>query len=154
MILTGSEILKCVSTEKIVINPFNRAQLNPNSYNFTLGDELMVYDEYVLDSHKENKMHAISIPDSGITLTPGRIYLANTVEIIGSNYFVPIIRGRSSIGRLGIFTNITSDLINIGEISQIMLQLSTVQPVVIYPRIQIGQVTFWKTFSENSDFSI
>ena len=33
----------------IVIDPFDEAQLNPNSYNLTLHDELMTYEEVVLD---------------------------------------------------------------------------------------------------------
>ena len=34
MILTGSEIEKYVNCGDIVIEPFNRDQLNPNSYNY------------------------------------------------------------------------------------------------------------------------
>jgi len=41
------------------------------------------------------------------------------------------------------FINITADLIDIGSINQLTLQLNAVQPVTIYPGMQIGQVTFW-----------
>lgn len=153
MILTGSEILKNVADGKIVIDPFDKKHLNPNSYNFTLGSRLVIYDDYVLDSKKENKIHDMIIPESGITLAPGCIYLGHTLETIGSNYFVPIIRGRSSIGRLGLFTNITADLIDIGSINQITLQLNAVQPVTIYPGMQIGQVTFWVPLGEVKKYS-
>ncbi len=143
MILTGNEILKNVQEKKIIIDPFNESQLNPNSYNFTLGNKLMVYNNYVLDAKKDNEVREIEIPESGITLASGTVYLGCTQEVIGSDYFVPIIRGRSSIGRLGLFINITADLIDIGSISQLTLQLNAVQPVTIYPGMQIGQVTFW-----------
>ncbi|GHU17220.1 deoxycytidine triphosphate deaminase [Alphaproteobacteria bacterium] len=143
MILTGNEILKNVGEKKIVIDPFETSQLNPNSYNFTLGDRLMVYNNYVLDAKKDNEVREIIIPESGITLASGTVYLGHTREVIGSDYFCPIIRGRSSIGRLGLFINITADLIDIGSINQLTLQLNAVQPVTIYPGMQIGQVTFW-----------
>ena len=148
MILTGSEILKNVQEKKIEIDPFDEKMVNPNSYNFTLGNRLMVYNNYVLDAKKENDVREIIIPESGITLAPGYIYLGHTREIIGSDYFVPIIRGRSSIGRLGLFTNITADLIDIGSINQLTLQLNAVQPVTVYPGMQIGQVTFWTTLGK------
>ncbi|GHT92375.1 deoxycytidine triphosphate deaminase [Alphaproteobacteria bacterium] len=148
MILTGNEILKNVGEQKIVIDPFVTSQLNPNSYNFTLGDRLMVYNNYVLDARKDNEVREIVIPESGITLASGTVYLGHTREVIGSDYFCPIIRGRSSIGRLGLFINITADLIDIGSINQLTLQLNAVQPVTIYPGMQIGQVTFWMPFGE------
>lgn len=148
MILTGAEIIKNIESKKIIIEPFDPKQVNPNSYNFTLGDRLMVYNNYVLDAKIDNEVREIIIPESGITLAPGCVYLGHTREIIGSDYFVPIIRGRSSIGRLGLFTNITADLIDIGSINQLTLQLNAVQPVTIYPGMQIGQVTFWTTIGK------
>ncbi|MBO7537457.1 MAG: dCTP deaminase [Alphaproteobacteria bacterium] len=143
MILTGSEILKNYEEKRIIIDPFNRDQLNPNSYNFTLGNKLLVYNDYVLDVKKENPARELEIPEEGLTLAPGTVYLGHTKEVIGSEYFVPVIRGRSSIGRLGLFINITADLIDVGAIGQVTLQLNAVQPVTIYPGMQIGQVTFW-----------
>ena len=40
MILSGHRIRKLLGTS-IVIDPFNEANLNPNSYNLTLHSELM-----------------------------------------------------------------------------------------------------------------
>jgi dCTP deaminase len=148
MILTGSEILRNVENGKITIDPFNASQLNPNSYNFTLGAKLMIYNNYVLDAKKNNEAREIVIPEEGITLANGTVYLGHTKEVIGSDNFVPIIRGRSSIGRLGLFINITADLIDLGSINQLTLQLNAVQPVTIYPGMQIGQVTFWTPLGE------
>lgn len=88
----------------------------------------------------------IEIPTEGLLLNPHSLYLGHTEEIMGSEYFVPIIRGRSSIGRLGLFINVTADLIDIGSINQWTLQLHAIQPIVVYPGMLIGQVTFWCTF--------
>lgn len=41
--------------EEIIIDPFDPERVNPNSYNLTLADELMVYDNYELDMKKRMK---------------------------------------------------------------------------------------------------
>jgi dCTP deaminase len=41
--LTGLEIKRRIEQKQIVIDPFNEAQLNPNSYNLKLADKLLVY---------------------------------------------------------------------------------------------------------------
>lgn len=132
----------------ITIEPFNVSQLNPNSYNFQLSDTIVVYDEYILDAAKENKSHVMTVPGDGIVLEPDRIYLGATSEVIGSNEYVPIIRARSSTARLGLFVHVTADLIDLGYFGQVTLQLHAVQPTRIYPDMEIGQVTFWKTQGE------
>ena len=43
MILSGKEILKHIGRE-IIIEPFDEKRVNPNSYNLSLADELLVYD--------------------------------------------------------------------------------------------------------------
>jgi dCTP deaminase len=146
MILTGPQIESAVERGDIVIRPFRRHQLTPNSFDFRLGGRCCVYTKRVLDSAKENESRTFSIPAKGLILRPDRIYLVNTEEIMGSRRYVPIIRGRSSAGRLGIFINITADLIDIGSVNQWTLQLHAVQPVRIHRGMLIGQVTFWKTF--------
>lgn len=143
MILTGDEIKKEVLRERIIINPFCEAQLNPNSYNFRLGRQLKVYKNYLLDPKIKQETEVIEIPDNGIILEPKKLYLGHTKEIMGSKHYVPIIRGRSSTGRLGLFIHITADIIDIGSINQWTLQMHAVQRIKIYPGMLIGQVTFW-----------
>lgn len=144
MILSGSKIEKCVKKNTIDIRPFNKSQINPNSYNYRLGDYLKVYDEKVLDSKRKLKTKIIKIPDEGIVLYPDKIYLGFTEEIFGSDKYVPVITGRSSTGRLGLFVQITSDLVDIGFHGQLTLQLHSTHPVRVYKGMEIGQVMFWK----------
>ena len=73
MILSGLEIASRIGKD-IGINPYDPAQLNPNSYNLKLHDELMVYDEQVLDMKLENKASKITIPATGLKLEPGKLY--------------------------------------------------------------------------------
>jgi dCTP deaminase len=152
MILTGPQIKSAVEQGKIVIRPFRRRQLAPNSYDFRLGDRCCVYTAKLLDAAKENKSRTFTIPKRGLVLQPDRLYLVNTEETMGSANYVPIIRGRSSVGRLGIFIDITADLIDLGSINQWTLQIHAVHPVRVYPGMLIGQVTFWRTFGRRVQY--
>ncbi len=118
-------------------------QVNPNSYNFRLGNLLKGYEGDVLDVRRKNDTWCVEIGPDGYVLLPNQIYLGHTVEVMGSDTFVPIIRARSSVARLGLFIHVTADLIDIGSINQWTLQLHAVQPLRIYPNMLVGQVTFW-----------
>jgi dCTP deaminase len=150
MILTGKKIEEKVLQKQIVIDPFYPDQINPNSYDFRLGKTLRIYENYILDPKKENSTSTLEIPPEGYVLDPKFLYLGHTEEVMGSNHYVPIIRGRSSIGRIGLFIHITADLIDIGSINQWTLQLHCVQPIRVYAGMLIGQVTFWEVKGEIS----
>jgi dCTP deaminase len=144
MILTGPEISAQVTAGAIDIDPFNPGQLNPNSYDLHLSTRIGWYTGEVLDCARDNPFEHRTVPADGMVLSPGRIYLASTAERVGSDTFVPIIRARSSMARLGLFVHVTADLIDIGSHGHLTLQLHAVQPVRIYPRLRIAQVTFWQ----------
>ena len=145
MILTATQIENAVSRNEVIIHPFRRSQLAPNSYDFRLGNRCCVYKRSVLDALKDNPTRLTEIPADGIVLSPRRVYLVNTEETMGSIKYVPIIRGRSSTGRLGLFIDITADLIDLGYVGQLTLQLHCVQRIRVYPGMLIGQITFWRT---------
>ena len=153
MILTGEQIEKSVSNGEITIYPFDKKQICTNSYDFRLGNKCLVYKNTELDSAIDNEAIEIPFPDNGLLLDPNKIYLINSLETMGSNSFVPIIRGRSSIGRLGIFIDITADLIDLGSINKWTLQLHSVVPVRVYKGMLIGQVTFWVPKGEKTLYS-
>ena len=144
MILTGHEIRRQVELGSIQITPFNHKFLNPNSYDFTLGDSLIVYRKRLLDTKSNNPIKRIYIGDSGIKLSPDRLYLAHTVEHFATNDYVPMLFAKSSVARLGLFIHATANLIDIGHRGQWTLQLHAVQPIRIYAGMRIGQATFWK----------
>jgi dCTP deaminase len=143
MILSGNAIEQAVELGDITIDPFNPLQVGPNSYDFRLGNRCKIYRELELDCAKNNPTSTIEVGEEGLLLKPDRIYLFNTLEVLGSSRYVPIIRGRSSVGRLGLFIDITADLIDIGSVNRLTLQLHSVIPVRVYPGMLIGQVTFW-----------
>ena len=99
MILSGKEIERRLG-ENIFIEPFDPRRLNPNSYNLSLANELLVYDEPKLDMKKKNTAHRIVIPEDGLWLEPQRLYLGRTAEYTRTEGLVPMLEGRSSVGRL------------------------------------------------------
>ena len=82
------------------------------------------------------------IPDDGYVLRPGILYLGSTVEEAGSDFYVPCIEGRSSIGRLGISTHVAAGFGDIGFKQRWTLELTVVHPIRIYAGVRICQVYF------------
>ena len=72
MILSGKEILKNVEAGNIIIEPFNKNKVNPNSYNLSLSNELMVYENNELDMKIPNPAKKITIPEEGLLLEPNK----------------------------------------------------------------------------------
>lgn len=141
MILTGQEIRKQLGNN-ILIDPFDEAQLNPNSYNLKLHDELLVYEEIVLDMRRPNRMRRYTIPPEGFVLNPNQLYLGRTVERTETHNYVPMLEGRSSVGRLGLFVHCTAGFGDIGFCGYWTLQIFAVQPVRIYPGVAICEILY------------
>lgn len=140
MILTGCEITKRVGMGDIVIDPFIPENVNPNSYNFRLHHELLVYDQDVIDPAEEPLTRTIQIPAEGLVLEPQRLYLASTVEKMGSEHFVPTYAARSSVARLGMFINLSAPLGDIGFIGRWTIQLYCLHRVRVFCGMNIGQM--------------
>lgn len=141
MILSGLEIAKRMGKD-IGIEPYNPNQLNPNSYNLRLFDELLVYDHPVLDMKKDNSVSKLTIPSTGLQLEPGKLYLGHTLEYIRTDSLVPMLEGRSSIGRLGMFIHVTAGFGDVGFKGYWTLEIFVVQPLIIYPSIEICQIYY------------
>ena len=152
MILSGKEILSRIG-EDIDIDPFDPERLNPNSYNLTLHNELMVYEEVVLDMAKANRVRRIPIPESGIVLSPNQLYLARTVERTTTHNLVPQIEGRSSVGRLGLFVHVTAGFGDVGFAGYWTLEMFAVQPVRIYPYTEICQIFYHELTGPVDEYS-
>ena len=141
MILSGLEIKKNIG-KTIFIEPFNENQLNPNSYNLKLHNELLVYDHEVLDMRENNTATKIIIPDDGLLLEPGKLYLGRTKEFTTTKCYVPMLEGRSSVGRLGMFIHVTAGFGDVGFSGYWTLEIFCVQPIRIYHSIDICQIYY------------
>jgi dCTP deaminase len=141
MILSGLEIERRLGSD-IVIEPYDRKLLNPNSYNLRLSDELLVYTSPTLDMAKPNDFERLTIPAEGMLLQPGRLYLGRTLEFTATERLVPMLEGRSSVGRLGLFIHVTAGFGDVGFRGFWTLEILCVQPVRIYAGVEICQIFY------------
>lgn len=141
MILSGNEIRARLGGD-ITIDPYDDTRVNPNSYNLTLYDELMVYEEIVLDMKKPHRVRRLRIPEEGIVLSPNQLYLGRTNERTETHNLVPMIEGRSSVGRLGLFVHVTAGFGDVGFNGFWTLEMFAVQPIRIYAGVPICQIFY------------
>jgi len=145
MIITGRKISEEVKSGNIIISPFSEAQVNPNSYNYCLGSKLKIFDKF--DGEK-SIFKEIEIPKEGYVLETGKMYLGHTKEIIGSSKYAMSLIGRSSMGRYGIFLQVSANLGHTTSKHKWTLELVAAKAIRLYPGMKIGQVSFWKNFGK------
>ena len=141
MILSGREIERAVGTD-IIIEPFERSKVNPNSYNLTLHNELLVYENEILDMKKPNPTKKLVIPEEGLLLEPNKLYLGRTKEFTTTSKYVPMLEGRSSTGRLGLCIHVTAGFGDIGFAGYWTLEIYCIHPLIIYPDIEVCQIYY------------
>lgn len=157
-ILSDVEIARAVKYGDIEIEPFNPAQLNPVSYDLTLGDEVAVYSEWIqsegtwdslsprsfeIDVKAEPRVIRSNIdPARGLGLNPGVGYLMHTIERIHTKKFVPVLDGKSSLGRLFIKVHETAGYGDPGFSGQYTLEVTVQHPLRIYAGMRIAQMRF------------
>ena len=151
LILTGKEIAKKLGTD-INIKPYDENLLNPNSYNLRLHNELLVYTNMPLDMKKPNPSEKIFIPEEGYLLKPGILYLGRTLEYTETFNLVPMLEGRSSIGRLGMYVHVTAGFGDVGFKGFWTLEISVIHPLVIYPNVQICQIFYHTVEGEITEY--
>jgi dCTP deaminase len=167
-ILTGREIVKQRAKGLINIDPWNDEQVNPASYDLSLGGEIKVYKNAVfpesapdlndlsprwcvtsflkqsaLDAAKDNEVHSFQLNEGeGFYIFPGIGYLMHTRERVLTEHFVPIIDGKSSIGRLFVKVHETAGYGDPGFDGQYTLEVTTMQPIKLYVGMRICQIRF------------
>jgi dCTP deaminase len=163
MILTGPEICKRRDDGKIVIEPWNESRVNPNSYNLTLHPEIKTYSldkvdigdglaVYGLDVNKKPMEFVRTIPEEGMVLMPGILYIARTNEYTETWGMVPMLDGRSSLGRLGLTIHITAGFGDVGFRGTWTLEMIVVHPLKIYPNMEICQISYHEAVGEKINY--
>jgi dCTP deaminase len=151
MILSGPEIRKRMGGD-ITITPFEEKYLNPNSYNLRLDSALKVYTEMPLDMKKDNPAMDIVIPPEGLVLEPGKLYLGRTFEYTETRNLVPMLEGRSSVGRLGLFVHVTAGFGDVGFKGYWTLEMHCIHPIRIYPLVEICQIFYHSVEGEIAEY--
>lgn len=148
MILSDKRILEEIEQGHILIEPFRRDCLGSNSYDVHLGRYLATYRDRVLDARVHNKIEYFEIPEEGIVLQPGTLYLGVTEEYTETHRHVPFLEGKSSTGRLGIDIHATAGKGDVGFCNTWTLEISVCQPVRVYVGMPVGQLIYFEVQGE------
>lgn len=146
MILSDTAILAAMEDGRIVIDPFDRECLGPNSYDVHLSEHVAEYNDvdcWYLDAKENNLVGRHTIPPGGVVLYPGHLYLASTLEYTETRGLVPWLDGVSSAGRLGISIHQTAGRGDAGFCGHWTMEVSVVKPVKVYVGMPIGQLTYF-----------
>lgn len=160
-VLTGPEIRAAMARGDVVIDP-EPQYIGPNSVDLTLAPELLVYAgrqadgrwfdeptrEHPLDMREPYSTTKIEIPEHGLVLVPGVLYLGCTVERTYTPFHVPYIGGRSSVGRLGIQVHSTAGFGDLGFSGKWTLELSVTHHVRVYAGVRFCQIWFFEPSGE------
>ena len=141
---THDKILEEIKKGNIVIEPFDPKSVGTNSVDVHLGDTITFYTDAILDPFRDNPSITFKIPDEGYVLEPNKLYLANTREYTETHAAIPCYDGRSSFGRLGLFSHVTAGFGDIGFCGQWTLEIVVPQPLRIYPGLRIGQIYYYE----------
>lgn len=144
MLLTGAEITRQRRDGAIVIEPFAADQVEQNSYGFRLGHRLLSCDDEVYDARRPlERIAPAEIPAEGVLLYPNRLYLGETLEIIGSTRYACELYGTLSIAALGVWIQVSAPLGHTGAIVRWTLEIRVTQPIRLHRGMLIGKVAFW-----------
>lgn len=143
--LSGSEIQKRLDEGRdIIIENKENIVINPNSVNLTLNENIGYYTEPVIDLIKDNNVDYLKIDnDNGLLLKNTEIYLGRTNEWTETNNLIPMISGRSSLGRLGLHVHNSAAMGSIGYKGYWHLGIKPIIPIVVQNNMKCCQVYYF-----------
>ncbi len=142
-ILSGPEIRKYVQSGRIQISPFTETNLNPASYDLTLGRHVTEYlIDGVIDVRKPPEVRHKVIKDDGFVLHAHQTYLMHTEESLFAADTVPVVDGKSSLGRLFISVHQTAGYIDPGFRGQVTLEVTSYHSIRVYAGMRFCQIRF------------
>jgi len=174
-ILSGTAITQYIMNNDITITPLSLDNINPASIDLRLGNQVAVYTDWVtdvsltavcgeglipkarelgdaFDIKKPPDVRTFDITDEGWVLNPGVLYLMHTEERVRTNKFVPVLDGKSSIGRLGITVHITAGFGDPGYDGQYTLEVMAVHPIRVYAGMRFCQMRFHRFEGELTNY--
>jgi dCTP deaminase (dUMP-forming) len=173
-VLSDRDIMAMMDEGKLVIEPFERKNLGPCSYDVTLGNEFGIYKEFVYDTRKQLKEERIIFDDGDrIVVCPPWFELnAKLEDEILDRYDAVYVfdgavlgvtceylklpknvcaqyQGRSSLGRLFLTSHQTAGFIDAGFEGRVVLEIVALdRPVVLEVGQRIGQLFFLELKNE------
>lgn len=103
---------------------------------------LMYAHTGILNAKEKNEVLTFEMPRSGWLLKPGIGYLMHTAERIHTKKFVPVLDGKSSLGRLFMTAHVTAGYGDPGFNGQYTLEVVVTHPLLVYPGMRFCQIRF------------
>jgi dCTP deaminase len=153
MILSDRSIMEEIDAGRVVIEPFDRMDVQPSSVDLHVDRRFRTFHNArypYIDVRREmpdlTELTEVE-PDQPFILHPGEFVLGSTLERVTlPDDLVARLEGKSSLGRLGLLIHSTAGYVDPGWDGFLTLELSNVAnlPITIYPGMKIGQISFFR----------
>ena len=156
MLLSDRDILAEIKAERIRLEPYDEAMVQPSSIDFRLDRFFRVFDNHkypAIDpaADQEDLTRMVEVEgDEPFLLHPGEFVLGSTYEVVTlPDDLAARVEGKSSLGRLGLLTHATAGFVDPGFSGHVTLELANVAtlPIKLYPGMKIGQLCFFRLSS-------
>jgi len=150
------DILHAIRGRDLVIKPFDRRMLLPNSLKIRLDSEIATAKKGEIDPEKTKgyeKFYKVKRlkPKEKFVLKPQEFVLGRTLELFSlSRKVSALVHGRSTLARIGLAVTQSAPVIQAGhgvpKMRKLVLEMNNNGPfdIVLTPGMVIGQMVFFK----------
>lgn len=155
-VLSDRDIRAELDAGRVVIRPYDAADLQPSSVDLHLDRSFRVFrnNRYPYIDVREPQPDLTELltiaDDEPFILHPGEFVLGQTLEWVElPDDLVARLEGKSSLGRLGLLIHSTAGYVDPGWKGTLTLELSNVAnlPIALYQGMRIGQISFFRMSS-------
>ena len=156
MLLSDRDIRAEIDQQRIQLDPWDEAMVQPSSVDVRLDRFFRLFDNHkyphidpAQDQPDLTRLVEVK-SDESFVLHPGEFVLGATYELVTlPDDIAARLEGKSSLGRLGLLTHSTAGFIDPGFSGHVTLELSNVAtlPITLWPGMKIGQLCFFRLSS-------
>jgi dCTP deaminase len=159
VLLSDRDILAEIQAQRIRVEPYDEAMIQPSSIDIRLDRYFRVFENHKyphIDPAADQSDLTREVEPEGedpFILHPGEFVLGSTYEVCTlPDDIAARVEGKSSLGRLGLLTHATAGFVDPGFSGHVTLELANVAtlPIKLYPGMKIGQLCFFKLSSPAS----
>jgi dCTP deaminase len=152
-VLADRDIRGAIEAGRVVIRPYDPADLQPSSVDLHLDRSFRVFrnNRYPYIDVRQAQPDLTELltiaDDEPFILHPGEFVLGQTLEWVELPAdLVARLEGKSSLGRLGLLIHSTAGYVDPGWRGNLTLELSNVAnlPIALYHGMKIGQISFFR----------
>ena len=156
MLLSDRDIRAEIDQQRIQLDPWDEAMVQPSSVDVRLDRFFRLFDNHkyphidpAQDQPDLTRLVEVEA-DEPFVLHPGEFVLGATYEVVTlPDDIAARLEGKSSLGRLGLLTHSTAGFIDPGFSGHVTLELSNVAtlPITLWPGMKIGQLCLFRLSS-------